>query len=115
LVQEGKVQVKLTLVFKALSDETRQQIICMLGQQDMTAGEIAALFRMAQPSVSHHLGVLRSADLVVPHRQGQRILYSLNGALIEQSFSAFTARLKRGTRSSPARRGRGAEAAASSF
>ena len=52
------------LAFKALSDPNRRQIIKMLQDGDMTAGDIASHFDMTKPSISHHLNVLKQADLV---------------------------------------------------
>jgi len=65
-------------VFKALADPTRRQILELLARGDMTAGEIADRFPVAFASVSHHLGVLRDAGLVVSEREGQFIRYRLN-------------------------------------
>lgn len=70
-------------VFKALSDPTRRRILEMLAQRgEMSAGEIAAPFEMSAPSVSHHLAILRSANLVADTRHRQSIVYSLNGPVL---------------------------------
>ena len=76
--------IHLVLVFKALADATRQKIVEMLMERDMAAGEIAAVFDMAQPSVSHHLNVLKRAGLIRDRREGQSIIYSLNRKAIEE-------------------------------
>ena len=55
--------------FKALADPTRRRILELLAQGDLTAGEIAALFDMTKPSVSHHLNILRSAALITDERR----------------------------------------------
>jgi len=55
--------MSLTQVFKALSDPIRRQILRMLAQGDLSAGEIAAGFSISKPSVSHHLAVLKQAGL----------------------------------------------------
>jgi DNA-binding transcriptional ArsR family regulator len=65
-------------VFKALSDPTRRQILELLAQRDLTAGEIADRFPIAFASVSRHLGILRDAGLVATEREGQFIRYRLN-------------------------------------
>ena len=75
---------RLILVFKALADGTRQEIVEMLMDRDMAAGEIAAAFNMSQPSVSHHLKVLKLAGLVRDQRDGQSINYSLDREAIEE-------------------------------
>ena len=76
--------IHLVLVFKALADATRQKIVEMLMERDMAAGEIAAAFDMSQPSVSHHLNVLKQAGLIRDQREGQSIIYSLNRKAIEE-------------------------------
>jgi len=67
----------LNMPFKALSDPTRRKIIQMLKERDMTAGEIAEQFDMTKPSISHHLNILKHAELVIDERKGQNIYYSL--------------------------------------
>jgi ArsR family transcriptional regulator len=64
--------------FKALADPTRRQILELLRDEDVTAGDIASKFPMAFASVSHHLNVLKQAGLVLTTREGQHIRYSLN-------------------------------------
>ncbi|MBE3577779.1 MAG: winged helix-turn-helix transcriptional regulator [Limnochordales bacterium] len=73
----------MDLVFKALSDPTRRQILRMLSQGDLSAGEIAAAFDMAKPSISHHLNVLKQAGLVQDERRGQQIIYSLDTTVFQ--------------------------------
>ncbi|MDH4045769.1 MAG: autorepressor SdpR family transcription factor [Gemmatimonadota bacterium] len=64
--------------FKALADPTRREILELLAQKDLMAGEIAERFPIAFASVSHHLGVLKDAGLVASEREGQFIRYRLN-------------------------------------
>jgi DNA-binding transcriptional ArsR family regulator len=71
-------------VFKALSDETRRQILKLLQDGDMTAGAIADNFAMSKPSISHHLSALKQADLVTAERHGQEIVYSLNTTVFQE-------------------------------
>jgi len=70
--------------FKALSDPTRRQILTLLREGDLTAGEIAEQFPMTWASVSHHLAVLREAGLIVAEREGQYIRYYLNATVLEE-------------------------------
>ena len=66
-------------LFKALSDETRLAIVRQLLEQDeLCACEFLACCRVAQPTVSHHLKVLRAAGLVHTERRGQYIYYRLD-------------------------------------
>jgi DNA-binding transcriptional ArsR family regulator len=64
-------------VFKALADPTRRQILQDLQAGELSAGEIAARFKISQPSISRHLTILKSADLVRERRVANRIYYSL--------------------------------------
>lgn len=75
------------LMFKALSDKTRRKILEMLKKGDMTAGEIADEFDMTKPSITHHLNLLKQADLVDKERDGQYIYYSLNITVMQEVLS----------------------------
>jgi len=79
----------LNLSFKALSDPTRRKIILLLKQRDMTAGEIADHFDMTKPSISHHLNILKQAELVTDERMGQNIYYSLNTTVFQEVVNWF--------------------------
>jgi len=81
--------MSLNLVFKALSDGTRRRILRMLQEKDMSAGDIARHFDMSKPSISHHLNVLKQADLVQDVRQGQNIFYSLNSTVFQEIMAWF--------------------------
>lgn len=70
--------------FKALADPTRREILTMLSKGDMSAGEIADQFNMTKPSISHHLGILKTAGLVINIREGQNIIYSLNTTVFQE-------------------------------
>jgi DNA-binding transcriptional ArsR family regulator len=70
-------------VFKALADPTRRQILDLLKKGDLTAGEIADHFDISKPSISNHLNILKSADLVMSEKKGQYIVYSLNTTVFQ--------------------------------
>ena len=70
-------------LFKALNDETRRRIIELLKEKDMDAGEIAEKFKISKPSISHHLDILKRADLITSEKRGQHIRYSLNTSILE--------------------------------
>jgi ArsR family transcriptional regulator, arsenate/arsenite/antimonite-responsive transcriptional repressor len=74
-------------LFKALNDPTRRQILDLLRRKDLTAGEIANCFEMSKPSISHHLDLLKQADLVVSEKNGQFITYSLNTTVLDECLS----------------------------
>ncbi|NLI92279.1 MAG: winged helix-turn-helix transcriptional regulator [Peptococcaceae bacterium] len=69
--------------FKALADPNRREIIRLLKERSMTAGEIADKFNISKPSISHHLNILKQAGLVDDERKGQNIVYSLNTSVLE--------------------------------
>lgn len=73
----------MNYLFKALNDETRRQILELLKDNDMTAGDIADAFNISKPSISHHLDILKRADLVSSEKQGQFIIYSINTTILE--------------------------------
>lgn len=66
-----------TSVFRALADPTRRQILQDLRSGELTAGEIAQRFPISGPSISRHLGVLKTAGLVRERRDANRIYYAL--------------------------------------
>ena len=71
---------------RALSDETRQDILQLLQKKgELRVNDIVAAFkRHSQPTISHHLKILRHEGLVVTRRAGKEILYSLNEANVEE-------------------------------
>ncbi|WP_027126413.1 autorepressor SdpR family transcription factor [Gelidibacter mesophilus] len=73
----------MNALFKALNDETRRQIIELLKKKDMNAGEIAEQFNISKPSISHHLEILKRADLITSEKKGQFVEYSLNTSILE--------------------------------
>lgn len=77
----------MNALFKALDDPTRRQILEMLKEKDMTAGEIADAFHISKPSISHHLDLLKQAELVISIREGQFIRYSLNTTVFDELLS----------------------------
>jgi len=73
----------MNYLFKALNDETRRQILDLLKDKDMTAGDIANAFNISKPSISHHLDILKRGDLVSSEKTGQFITYSINTTILE--------------------------------
>lgn len=73
----------MNILFKALNDATRRQILEMLQKTDLTAGEIADKFDISFPSISHHLDLLKQAQLVTTKKEGQYIYYSLNTTVMD--------------------------------
>lgn len=89
---------------KALGDETRQKILQMLLERELCVGDIVEAFGMSQPTISHHLGVLRQVGLVTHRKAGKQVFYAINrdnvveccGMLIAK-FDAQEVRQARGT------------------
>ena len=77
----------MNALFKALNDETRRRIVELLKEKDMNAGEIAEEFNISKPSISHHLDILKRADLITSEKKGQFVEYSLNTSILEDLMS----------------------------
>jgi ArsR family transcriptional regulator, arsenate/arsenite/antimonite-responsive transcriptional repressor len=76
-------------LFKAFNDQTRRDILELLKNGDMSAGDIADHFEMSKPSISHHLDLLKQADLVIAVKQGQFVIYSLNMTVMDEILGWF--------------------------
>jgi ArsR family transcriptional regulator len=63
---------------KALADDTRQKIMALCCCRQLSVTDIVAALDVAQPTVSHHLSILKSAGLVRAERRGKLVLYTLN-------------------------------------
>jgi ArsR family transcriptional regulator len=63
---------------KALADETRQKIMAICCCKELSVNEIVEALDVTQPTVSHHLAILRRAGLVRTERRGKQVLYTLN-------------------------------------
>ncbi|MBA4147518.1 MAG: winged helix-turn-helix transcriptional regulator [Verrucomicrobia bacterium] len=74
-------------LFKALNDPTRRKILELLREKDMTAGDIADCFQISKPSISHHLDLLKQADLILSEKNGQFINYSINTSVLDECLS----------------------------
>ena len=79
----------MNIIFKALNDPTRREILQLLQERDMTAGEIVERFRISGPSISHHLDLLKQAKLVVAEKDGQYVYYSLNTTVVDEIMKWF--------------------------
>ena len=77
----------MNTIFKALSDGTRREILNLLKVSDLTAGDIASHFNISKPSISHHLNILKQAELIKQERQGQHLKYSLNTTVFQDVLS----------------------------
>lgn len=70
--------------FKALSDPVRREILVMLKNKKMSAGEIGAEFDMTGATISYHLSQLKKADLIFETKYKNYIYYELNTSVFEE-------------------------------
>ena len=70
--------------FKALADPVRRDILTLLRQGRLSAGEIGAHFDMTGATISYHLGILKKAGLVFEQREKNYIYYELNTSVVEE-------------------------------
>jgi ArsR family transcriptional regulator, arsenate/arsenite/antimonite-responsive transcriptional repressor len=70
-------------IFRALADPTRREVLRLLRNREMTAGELAERFDMTKPTMSHHFALLKEANLISSRRQGQTIWYGLNTTVLQ--------------------------------
>ena len=86
----------MSIVLKALADPTRRRILELLRTRPMTAGEIAAHFSVAKPTLSGHFAVLREADLVEADKRGTTITYQLKLSVLEEAIAELAELFKVG-------------------
>ena len=68
-----------------MDDPIRRQILDLLkSQPEISAGDIAAHFNISKPSISHHLDLLKRADLVLQDKRGQFVFYRLNTTVLDE-------------------------------
>ncbi len=77
---------------KALGDETRQKILQMLREEEMCVSDIVEAFEMSQPTISHHLGILKNLGLVHARKEGKQIYYSINQENVTECCGMLMAR-----------------------
>jgi len=72
------VRVNCVEFCKALADETRQRILEMLLDGEMRVSDIVDAFTMSQPTISHHLSILKQFGLVTSRKEGKEVFYAIN-------------------------------------
>ena len=70
--------------FKALSDPARREILMLLKEKPLSAGEIGSHFEMTGATISYHLKILKQADLIFEKREKNYIYYQLNTSVLEE-------------------------------
>ena len=81
--------------FKALSDPVRRDILTLLKEGSMSAGDIAAQFDMTAATISYHLKILKKSGLVYETKEKNYIYYSLNISVVEEVM-LWLSKLKEG-------------------
>ena len=76
--------MSLQNTLKALSDPVRREILNLLKEGRLSAGEITEHFQITAAAISRHLSVLKEADLVRDSRDGKHIYYELNASVLEE-------------------------------
>ncbi len=71
-------------ICKALADPTRREILSMLREKSMPAGNISAAFDLTGATISHHLAILKQAGLISEERHGKQIIYQLDTSVLEE-------------------------------
>ncbi len=71
-------------LLRTLSDPTRLRLLSALQDGEHSVTALCDELKLAQPTVSHHLGRLRSARLVANRRDGKQVFYSLNGEMVSE-------------------------------
>lgn len=70
---------QLTALFRLLSDKTRLNILMLLCEGERNVTSLCDELRLPQPTVSHHLGLLRMSNIISNRRNGKQVFYTLNG------------------------------------
>ncbi len=76
--------------FKALSDPIRREILVMLKDKKMSAGEIASNFNMTNATISYHLSQLKKANLIIESKYKNFIYYEINISVFEEVMLWFS-------------------------
>jgi ArsR family transcriptional regulator, zinc-responsive transcriptional repressor len=66
-------------LFKLLSDRTRLRILTLLARGERNVSSLCDELKLPQPTVSHHLGLLRMQNIIVNRRNGKQVFYGLDG------------------------------------
>ena len=78
------IQIGMQNTLKALADPIRREILNLLKQGELSAGEITDHFDVTAAAISRHLSVLKEADLIRDTRRGKFIFYELNASVLEE-------------------------------
>ncbi len=77
---------------KAMAAETRQHILILLHEREMSVAELTEQFSLTQPTISHHLALLHRAHLVNARHDGRQTFYRTNPACVAECCQEILAR-----------------------
>src|SRR4051794_12845087 len=84
----------ITRFFTAMGDPIRLQILLLLRDKPCNVGEIASQFQISRPAISHHLRVLKDADILESAKSGQEVYYTLNKQFIVSELRSLADKLE---------------------
>ena len=82
--REGERNLSIQNTLRALADPIRRDILNLLKEGRMSAGDISNRFPVTGASISRHLSVLKEADLIRDTREGKYIFYELNASVLDE-------------------------------
>jgi DNA-binding transcriptional ArsR family regulator len=84
-------------VIKSLGDETRIEILKIIGKKELNASEISDQCTLSRPAVSHHLQILKRANVLEARKEGKEIYYSVNMSTLRELGKEFLSFVTLGT------------------
>ena len=84
----------LVKIFKALADRTRQDILELLGEAEMNVSDICSEFNTSQPTISHHLNILKNSDLIAYRKSGKNIYYYVRQEVVNDVFGRVVHKMR---------------------
>src|SRR3712207_1477906 len=82
----------LAALFKLLSDCTRLRILMLLAKGERNVSSLCDELKLPQPTVSHHLGLLRMRNIIANRRSGKQVFYGLDGQVQPQADNSLQIR-----------------------
>jgi len=81
-------------LFRLLSDKTRLNILMLLAKGERNVSSLCGELSLPQPTVSHHLGLLRMSNLIANRRAGKQVFYELDGRINAASGKSLSVKIE---------------------